>query len=70
MNFDLGTAVEDFGGGKYRIEWDTPTPYQARVRVTIPSKWFCWADDACQPLASRPDDQSTVAREALKQTQG
>ena len=41
-----GTAVEDLGRGKYRVEWDEPTPHQDIAQVPIPHKLFQWVEPA------------------------
>lgn len=43
-DYSLGTAVCDLGRGRYRVEWDDPTPYQDEAAVPIPSDDFAWAD--------------------------
>jgi hypothetical protein len=39
----FGTATEALGRGRYRVEWDEPTPFQDTARVPIPSQFFDWA---------------------------
>lgn len=45
---DLGTA-EHVRGSRYRVRWDSPTPHEDEVRVTIPSEFFGWADESGAP---------------------
>jgi hypothetical protein len=40
---DFGTAVEYLGNGRYRVEWDDPTPWQHKAAADIPGKFFEWA---------------------------
>ncbi len=37
-----GTAVADLGRGRYRVQWDEPTPFQDEAKVPIPSADFDW----------------------------
>lgn len=44
MDYSTGVVVEDLGRGRYRVEWDTPTPFQREAKVPIPSRCFDWAE--------------------------
>ena len=43
-NGDLGTIVAAQGRGRYRIDWDDPTPYQDVASPKVPSKFITWVD--------------------------
>lgn len=52
-NSDTGTAVRELGRGKYRVQWDNPTPFQDMAKVPIPSEHFDWAGpEQCQSASS------------------
>lgn len=41
---DFGTVTHDYDNGTYLVEWDDPPPHTRPI--TIPYKYFQWADRA------------------------